>query len=106
VPRSVPDPPSAPEPKTEPRPGLAPRDSALLPDLPRVFVAGEVRNPGAYAWFPGMTARQLISAAGGLTPDASEGALLNLSTKPAPEAMSMDDLVREGETLVVRRPRS
>ena len=91
----------------------------MLPDLPRVFVTGEVRNPGAYAWFPGMTARQLISAAGGLTPDASEGALLRLSTKLVPEdlssrgapfepgdegsaGMTMDDPVPEGETLVVR----
>ena len=127
VPKSAPEAASAPQTKTEPRlepgPEPAPKDSALLPDLRRVFVAGEVRNPGAYAWFPGMTARQLISAAGGLTPGASEGALLKLSTKPVPGAlssrgaafesgdegsagMSMDDAVPEGETLVVRRPRS
>ena len=110
---------SASEPKTEPRPELAPKDSAVVPDVPRAFVTGEVRNPGAYAWFPGMTARQLISAAGGLTPGASESARLNLSTKLVPgdlpsraapfepgdegsAGMTMDDPVLEGETLVVR----
>ena len=35
----------------------------VVPDVPRVVVSGEVRNPGAYAWFPGMTVRQLIAVA-------------------------------------------
>jgi protein involved in polysaccharide export with SLBB domain len=38
-----------------------------------------------------MTLRQLIAAAGGLTPDASEATILDL-----------DDPVKPGETLVVR----
>ena len=36
-----------------------------------VHVGGEVRHPGAYAWFPGMTVRQLVGAAGGLTPEGA-----------------------------------
>ena len=54
---------------------LQPNDTVFVPQAPKVFVSGEVKNPGAYGWFPGMTTRQLISVAGGLTPDGSDGRL-------------------------------
>jgi hypothetical protein len=80
----------APRSAPEPMPGLAPEGAASVSDAPRVFVSGEVRKPGAYAWFPGMTARHLISVAGGLTPEGSE-------------TIELDEPVKEGETFVVRR---
>ncbi len=54
---------------------LRPRDTVFVPQAARVFVSGEVRNPGAYPWFPGLTARQLISLAGGLLPEGSTSRL-------------------------------
>jgi hypothetical protein len=106
------------EPGSASAPAAAP-EASRAPDAPRVFVSGGVRNPGAYAWFPGMTARQLVAAAGGFTPDAPEAAawalsLRNLSsrgTSAAPgsegsadsaKEMSMDDPLEAGDTLVVR----
>jgi uncharacterized repeat protein (TIGR02543 family) len=97
----------APEPTLEPRPD----GTARVVEPLRVSVTGEVRSPGTYAWFPGMTARQLIAAAGGLTSDALEGAVWDLSIPADPSApgrresvgVTMDDAVGAGETLVVHR---
>ena len=43
---------------------LQPNDTVFVPQAPKVFVSGEVKSPGAYGWFPGMTTRQLISRRG------------------------------------------
>ncbi len=50
---------------------LQPKDTVFVPPAPKVFVTGEVRNPGAYGWFPGMT--------------------------------KLDEAVKPGDTVVVRR---
>jgi hypothetical protein len=97
---------SAPEPKTETKPGLAPKDSAWVPDVPRVVVSGEVRNPGAYAWFPGMTVRQLIAVAGGVTPGGPEDRLEIVCEgggQGREDRFEFDALVKAGEAFVVRR---
>jgi polysaccharide biosynthesis/export protein len=85
---------------------LLPNDTVFVPQAPKVFVTGEVRNAGAYGWFPGMTARQLISLAGGLTPDGSNSRLkvvrpLNGQSKE--DGIKLDAPIKPGDTLVVRR---
>jgi len=50
---------------------LKPNDTLLVPQAPRVFVSGEVRNPGAFAYSGGLTVRQAVSLAGGFTADAA-----------------------------------
>jgi polysaccharide export outer membrane protein len=85
---------------------LLPGDTVFVPQAPRVFVTGEVRNPGAYGHFPGMTARQLISVAGGLTQYGSDGRLRvvrQAQGKSKEDKIHLDDPVRAGDTLVVRR---
>jgi len=85
---------------------LRANDTVFVPQAPKVFVTGEVRNPGAYAWFPGMSARQLISLAGGLTPEGSDGRLKIVRERAGharEESIDKDDDVQPGETLVVRR---
>ena len=86
---------------------LRPNDTVFVPQAPKIFVSGEVRNPGAYPWFPGMTARQLISVAGGLTPEGSDGRLKivrdSKTGKSKEEGIKLDEPVKAGETLVVRR---
>ena len=85
---------------------LQPRDTVFVPQAPKVFVTGEVRNPGAYSWFPGMSARQLISVAGGLTPEGSDGRLKIVREKDGEtreDGIKKDEDVQPGETLVVRR---
>jgi polysaccharide biosynthesis/export protein len=85
---------------------LRPNDTVFVPPAPKVFVSGEVKNPGAYAFFPGMTARQLVSVAGGLTPQGSSGRLKVVRDddgKPKEHGMKLDEAVVPGDTLVVRR---
>jgi polysaccharide export outer membrane protein len=85
---------------------LRPKDTVFVPQAPKMFVSGEVRNPGAYPWFPGMTARQLISMAGGLSPEGSDGRLKIVREVDGASheyGIKLDELVKAGETLVVRR---
>jgi polysaccharide export outer membrane protein len=85
---------------------LQPKDTVFVPQAPKVFVTGEVRNPGAYGWFPGMTTRQLISVAGGLTPDGSDGRLKvvrQVDGKSEEGKIKLDEPVKPGDTVVVRR---
>lgn len=85
---------------------LKPNDTVFVPQAPKVFVSGEVRTPGAYAWFPGLTARQLISMAGGLTPEGSNGRLKVVRVrdgKTHEDGIKLDEPVKAGESLVVRR---
>jgi polysaccharide export outer membrane protein len=85
---------------------LQPRDTVFVPQAPKVFITGEVKKPGAYPWFPGMSARQLISVAGGLTPEGSDGRLKivrEADGETREEGIKKDEDVQPGETLVVRR---
>jgi polysaccharide export outer membrane protein len=75
------------------------------PSAATVHVGGDVRRPGAYAWFPGMTVRQLVAAAGGLTPKADGGRLEIVREGPDrhPEPKrTLDDLVQAGDSIVLR----
>ncbi len=85
---------------------LEPNDTVFVPQAPKVFVTGEVRNAGAYGWFPGLTVRQLISLAGGLTPDGSNSRLKvvrQLKGQSKEEGIKLDAPIHPGDTLVVRR---
>jgi polysaccharide export outer membrane protein len=85
---------------------LRPKDTVFVPQAPKVFVTGEVRTPGAYPWFPGMTARQLISVSGGLNPEGSDSRLKVVRESGGESreyGIKLDELVKAGETLVVRR---
>jgi polysaccharide export outer membrane protein len=85
---------------------LEPNDTVFVPQAPKVFVTGEVRNAGAYGWFPGLTARQLISLAGGLTPDGSDGRLKvvrQVNGQSKEQGIKLDAAIQPGDTLVVRR---
>ena len=85
---------------------LRPNDTVFVPEAPQVFVSGEVRNPGAYAYQPGLTVRQLVSMAGGLTPEGSMGRLRAVRKKDGKSKavkIGVDDPIQPGDTLVVRR---
>ena len=104
--RTGPSPAPAPEtePATEPTPEIRPQVVAPVPDAPRVLVTGDVRTPGAYAWFPGMTARQLVSLAG--LPEGPEDrlAIVRETVGQGPgDEIELDAVVTAGETILVRR---
>jgi hypothetical protein len=81
--------------------------AASVSQTARVRVGGEVRHPGDYAWLPGLTVRQLVAAAGGLTPEGTDGRLEIVRGAEGREVVAdIDAPVRAGETVIVhRRPR-
>jgi len=84
---------------------LRPNDTVFVPLAPKVFVSGEVRNPGAYPFAPGTTVRQAISLAGGLTEDGSSGRIRVVRTlegKSREVKIRIDDPIQPGDTIVVK----
>jgi polysaccharide export outer membrane protein len=84
---------------------LRPNDTVFIPQAPKVFVSGEVRNPGAYPFSPGTTVRQAISLAGGLTEDGSSGRIRVVRTidgKSREVKIKLEDSVQPGDTIVVK----
>lgn len=81
-------------------------DTIYVPriDPNRVFVSGEVRNPGAFSVPDGTTVLQLLSLAGGVTEGASTGRiriirLVNNEKKTI--RVKLEDTVKPGDTVVV-----
>lgn len=84
---------------------LKPGDTVFIPLAPRIYVSGEVRNSGSYAFSAGMTVRQALSLAGGFTPDAATGSvkiIRNLGGKIRELKGRLDDPVQAGDTILAR----
>jgi polysaccharide biosynthesis/export protein len=54
-------------------PVLRPSDTLFVPDAELIFISGQVNRPGSVAITPGMTIRQAIAMAGGVTATGSQG---------------------------------
>lgn len=84
---------------------LKPNDTIFIPLAPRIYVSGEVRTPGAYPFTPGTTVRQIVSLAGGLTEDGSQGRIRVVRTvegKAKETRIGIDEAVQPGDTIVVK----
>jgi polysaccharide export outer membrane protein len=85
---------------------LRPNDTVFIPQAPRIFVSGEVKSPGAYPFTPGMTVRQLVILAGGLTEDGSATRIRAIRKgddgKTREVKIQMDDPITLGDTLLVK----
>jgi polysaccharide export outer membrane protein len=82
---------------------LLPRDTVMVPAAPRVFVSGRVPDPGGYPFAPGTTVRQAIGLAGGSAGSSSRIRVLRETGGRAREVtVGLDDLVQDGDTVVVR----
>ena len=84
---------------------LRPNDTVFIPQAPKVFVSGEVRNPGAYPFNPGTTVRQAISLAGGFSEDGSSGRIRvvrQVEGKTTQLKIKLDEPVLPGDTIVVK----
>jgi protein involved in polysaccharide export with SLBB domain len=87
---------------------LRPHDTVFVYAAPKIFVSGEVRNGGAFAYSQGITVRQAISMAGGFTPEASSGRIRvvrEVDGKPKEVKIKIDDPVMPGDTVVVKAKR-
>lgn len=83
---------------------LKPNDTVFVPQAARIYVSGEVRNPGAFAYSGGLTIRQAISLAGGFTPDAATRnarVIREVAGKPKTLKLKLDEPVLPKDTIVV-----
>jgi polysaccharide export outer membrane protein len=95
------------------RPRISPVVSiAFKPTKPKIFVLGEVTNPGVYRIDADTTAVEALALAGGMTRDADRARVLLLRTvkvneaDPSLAAVSIDQLLRDADVRqnVVLRP--
>lgn len=85
---------------------LADGDTIFVPrfDPNRVYVSGQVRNPGAYSVPEGTTVLQALALAGGATEDASLGRLRIYRLVGGEQKtirVDLEDVVNPGDTIVV-----
>jgi polysaccharide export outer membrane protein len=70
-----------------------------------VFVSGQVSRPGEYVIRPGMTIRQVLSLAGGVTDRGSDRRIQIIRQVDGKEqniGANLQDKVRNGDTVLVR----
>lgn len=85
---------------------LMDNDTIFVPrtDRTRVFVSGEIRNPGAYSIPEGTTVLQAITLAGGITERASTGRIKIsrlVNGKQKSIKANLGDTVQPGDTIIV-----
>ena len=82
-------------------------DTIIVPPAERFYVTGFVRTPGSFALRPGMTVRQAIAEAGGITERGSQrGMKIIRKDKDGKEVeleADMADLVRPNDTIRIRQ---
>jgi polysaccharide biosynthesis/export protein len=80
-------------------------DTVFVPAAVLVYVSGEVKAPGGFAFMRGMTARQAISLAGGFTEDASQGRIVvvrEVGGRSQEVKVKLDERLLPGDTVVVK----
>ncbi|WP_083921212.1 polysaccharide biosynthesis/export family protein [Hahella ganghwensis] len=83
---------------------VVPRVIVTVLEYRKFYVNGEVKNPGGYAYQPGLTVRRAISLAGGFTEDAEEDEIQLISEKdPAqtPHPTDLDARLNPGDIVIV-----
>lgn len=83
---------------------LNPRVSVSMEIYRPFFITGQVANPGAYPYQPGMTVRKAVSLAGGLKERASESKIFLIKDTESEHKqikIKMDELVFPGDTVTV-----
>lgn len=85
---------------------LQPGDTVFVPRAETFFVTGYVRSPGSFLYEPGMQVLQAIALAGGLSERGSNRGMRILRVvdgKQESVEVKMTDLVKPGDTIVVRQ---
>lgn len=83
---------------------LQPNDTVFVPQAAPIFVSGEVRTPGTFSFRPGLTVRQAISLAGGLTERSSNKirVVRTVNGKAVETKIGLDDPVQRGDYIIVK----
>lgn len=83
---------------------IDPRVSVSILKYREFFISGEVKEPGGYAYQPGLTLRRAIALSGGLTERASTSRITIIrdqGTTRAPERATLDTIVMPGDTITI-----
>jgi len=82
-------------------------DMIIVPPAERVYVSGQVKQPGSFIIRPGMTVRQAIAEAGGLTERGSTRGIKIIRKDDKGREVEIDakmsDLVRPNDTIRIRQ---
>lgn len=81
-------------------------DTIFVAKAERFFVAGHVRNPGAFTWERGMTVLQAVSLAGGLTDRGSDRGIKIVRIVGGEKkevSVKLTDFIEAGDTVVIRQ---
>lgn len=78
-------------------------DTLYVPDADTFYVYGQINKPGAFPVLPGMTVRQALALAGGITATGSDKkvGLYRTGTKDKDE-IALDQPVQKNDVLVVK----
>ena len=80
-------------------------DTIFVPRAPTVFVSGQVKTAGEYVIRSGMTVRQALALAGGVTDRGSTRRLQIIRRTDGKEvtmSVNLQTTVQPGDTIVVR----
>jgi len=81
---------------------LAPGDILFVPPAEKVYVYGQVQEPGAFDFVPGQTFRQALALAGGPTLAGSTRRIKVRRGGKEIDGVSLDDAVQPEDVLIIR----
>jgi polysaccharide export outer membrane protein len=81
---------------------LAPGDILFIPPAEKIYVYGQVQEPGAFNFVPGQTFRQALALAGGPTLAGSTRRIKVRRAGKEVEGINLDDAVQPEDVLVIR----
>jgi polysaccharide export outer membrane protein len=81
---------------------LAPGDILFVPPAEKIYVYGQVQEPGAFNFVPGQTFRQALGLAGGPTLAGSTKRIKVRRAGKEVEGVNLDDAVQPEDVLVIR----
>lgn len=83
-------------------PQLAPGDTLFVPDADLFYIYGQINQPGMRQILPGMTIRQALAAAGGVTPNGKSDKVGLVRGKAKEVDADMAQTVEKGDVIVVK----
>lgn len=81
---------------------LSPGDILFIPPAEKIYVYGQVQEPGAFNFVPGQTFRQALALAGGPTLAGSTKRIKVRRAGKEVEGINLDDAVQPEDVLVIR----
>ena len=81
-----------------------PKVSVNIVEYRQYYITGEVQNPGAYHYEPGLTVHKAVSIAGGFTQRASRTSITLIADKDPtrkPQEVELDTPVNPGDILTI-----